>query len=441
MQAFFQAHPDVPRTYTIMMGGAAPRLVLGGEQGEGPRGRGGYRFLSNVFTARSPQWYVSMRAIGLSMGDTSAYSLWTHDFNSVLPSGLPALLDSAATGIHLSTGLYMHIVSSLPYDCEQQDDGTTVCECTEGKIAADFPSISISFESASTIRFLGLDSGDEVRVCIPPTNYVRYNQSAKKCRVDFIDTGRHRSLYGFETVVLGAPFFRSTAVFLDVERRRAGLGALDTAASRTGGSGGGSPDGEWHHSDGMALLSGGSDMFCSCADPKSWWNSGHRFSPKRVVVCLIGVSLLAAYIWIGYSTHQTAQWIRVCCDAQCPGVAEWFDDSRPPLRRGPPWPGLAGGHPPSFYEALPFPPERRRGRRRSDRPSARGGGGSAASGAGAAAAAGSAAAGAGVAESAVAEGSSLPPASAAGGIGSTSRTAIHAGRGHTLESDEDNPGV
>merc|ERR1712151_240211 len=58
---------------------------------------------------------------------------------------------------------------------------------------------------------------------------------------------------------------------------------------------------------------------CSCADPKNWWSTGKRLSPKRVVVVLVGVTILAAYIFIAHSPSRIAEGIRNLLDSICGG--------------------------------------------------------------------------------------------------------------------------
>lgn len=62
---------------------------------------------------------------------------------------------------------------------------------------------------------------------------------------------RHHTMFGMEAMVLGLPFFRAAGVLFDGKNRVVGIQPCDAQV---------------------------------CGDPKNWWSTGRRFSPKRVVV-------------------------------------------------------------------------------------------------------------------------------------------------------------
>jgi len=295
MGQFWKMHPEVPKTLRLELGGPRPRFVLGDEAVEGPRAEGGFRFLSSTFTALQPKWYVSVRAIGLSQGKESPFLQWNLDFNLGLPNGSPTLLDSGTDTIQVGSQVYQQLLLSMP-SCQAERWGTT-CDCKPGTISTDFPSISISFEASSAFRIIGLDSGADVIACIPPEAYITYDDKLKRCLVAIVDGGPRHKMFRYEAMVLGMPFFRSMAVVLDVENRRVGLGAPLTPVSISPVGGG-------------STIIGMQEQTCSCADPKNWWSTGKRFSPKRVVVVLVGTALFCAYVFVAHSPSPTAQQIR-----------------------------------------------------------------------------------------------------------------------------------
>jgi len=305
MDHFWKMHPEVPKTYRLELGGSRPRFVLGDEAVEGPRAEGGVRYLASTFTAVQPHWYVSVRAIGLSQGKESPFLQWNLDFNLGLPNGSPTLLDSGTDTIQVGSAVYQQLLLSMP-GCTAEKWGTT-CDCEPATISTDFPSISISFEASSAFRIAGLDSGADVIACIPPEAYIKYDDKKKKCVVAIVDGGPRHKMFRYEAMVLGMPFFRSIAVFFDVERRRVGLGTALTPVSSSPAVGG-------------SVIVGMQEQ-CSCADPKNWWSTGKRFSPKRVVVVLVGTALFCAYVFVAHSPSATAQHLKSLANGAWEGVS------------------------------------------------------------------------------------------------------------------------
>lgn len=304
MDQFWKMHPEVPKTYRLELGGPRPRFVLGDESVEGPRAEGGVRYLASTFTAVQPHWFVSVRAIGLSQGKESPFLQWNLDFNLGLPNGSPTLLDSGTDTIQVGSQVYQQLLLSMP-GCQAEKWGTT-CDCKPATISTDFPSISISFEASSAFRIVGLDSGADVIACIPPEAYIAYDDKLKRCVVAIVDGGPRHKMFRYEAMVLGMPFFRSMAVILDVEHRRVGLGQALTPVSSAPGAGG------------SAII--GMQEQCSCADPKNWWSTGRRFSPKRVVVVLVGTALFCAYVFVAHSPSAAAQQLRNLANGAWEGV-------------------------------------------------------------------------------------------------------------------------
>lgn len=307
---FWKEHPEVPKTFLLSFGAPTPHMAIGEDFREGSRVRGGVRFLAQTFTRRSDQWYTSMRAIGLSMGRRL---FWNFDFNQLSSTGAPALFDSGFDGIRLGHVLFEHVLSTLlDGGCEVTQTQTIICPCDPSNIEATFPSLSLSFEAAKNMRILGLDAGADVRVCIPPGNYVFPSKLQGRCDVLIHDGGREHKSFGLEAVVLGMPLFRSVTVVLDRGTQMLGVGAaaMDTAGSygynpvpasteADGGEGGASYASSYEASE-----------ICECADPKNWWQTGHRFSPWRVVVVLAAVALVMAYVHIGFSPSPSAENLR-----------------------------------------------------------------------------------------------------------------------------------
>jgi len=186
----------------------------------------------------------------------------------------------------------------MPRGCEANQKGYLECPCKEESIEDDFPSISISFETMATFRILGLDSGADTVMCIPPRAYVeQQTDKPGRCSLLVADGGETHKMFAAEAVVLGIPFFRSVNVLLDLENDVVGVEAIALPPRP--------------QSSGTVDLSQGD---CKCADPKWWWNTGKRFSPKRVVLALFLVSLVAGYIFVGFSRTRTAERMRALLD-------------------------------------------------------------------------------------------------------------------------------
>lgn len=308
---FWRTHPEVAKTFLLSFGAVRPSMTIGEQFREGARAQGGLRFLADTFTRRSDQWYTSVRAIGLSMASGSL--IWNFDFNQLSSAGAPALLDSGLDGIRLGHILFEHVLGSLlDGGCELMPTQTINCPCDAGNLEATFPSFSLSLEALENVRILGLDAGADVRACIPPYNYVVPSARAGRCDVLIMDGGREHKSFGLEAIVLGMPFFRSVTVAFDHGRRMLGVGA---AAIDIAGSIGYNPPPATTAADGGEALpaelgSSTSPKICNCADPKNWWQTGHRFSPLRVVVVLVGAAMVLAYVHIGFSPSPSAESIR-----------------------------------------------------------------------------------------------------------------------------------
>eukprot|EP00913_Durusdinium_trenchii_P032379 g30316.t1 len=52
-----------------------------------------------------------------------------------------------------------------------------------------------------------------------------------------------------------------------------------------------------------------------CSDPKNWWSTGRRFSPKRVVVALMIVTMISSYVFVGFSQSRTAERLRALLES------------------------------------------------------------------------------------------------------------------------------
>ncbi|CAK0901731.1 unnamed protein product [Prorocentrum cordatum] len=307
LQTFWHQHPEVPRTLRLELGGASPHLALGAALLEGPPGDEAARRLSDTFTSRSPLWYAPVRAVGLSFGRQDRALRWNQDYNSNPGAflGTPGLLDTSSSAIRVRTTTYESMLLAFPGDCKKDDEaGGTSCSCSESDdLGETFPYISISLESASTTRFFGLDSGDDVIVCMPPASYVSYNAKSRRCEVAVADDGE-RSAYS-ESLVLGAPFFRSVAVLLDYDRSFIRLGAPLEAGAAVRPSG-----------RRLAEEAGGAAQ-CPCADPKNWWSTGHRLSWRRVALVLAVAAALAAYVYVAHSPSQAAVFLRTQGERLC----------------------------------------------------------------------------------------------------------------------------
>jgi len=322
---FWTQHPELKPNYRLELGGPVPRVVLGELLHEGSRLKGRFRPLANSFISRRGLWYAPLRAIGLSYGDTSPWATWNLDFNRKSAYGTPVLLDSGSASIHFSSVVFNHILRNLPNGCEGDPTGKTIsCTCAGSATIKDFPSISLSFEAGDNFRILGLDVGREVLACIPASAYVTYDASVQRCKLAIADDGPIRVKYGYENIVLGVPFFKSAAVSFDLETQTLALGAAPgyvRPPSLVHGTPGSTQD-DWAYSQvadpGQSVQTG--PGMCHCADPKNWWATGKRLSPKRVVVVLVGVALLAVYIFIGYSPR--AEFIRAYVGSESTGTAQ-----------------------------------------------------------------------------------------------------------------------
>ncbi|OLP79915.1 hypothetical protein AK812_SmicGene39742 [Symbiodinium microadriaticum] len=288
LASLWNEHPEVPRTFRLELGLDRPRLLVGVEGSESSlSGPSKTTLLGSTLTRLMPNWYMSMRAIGLSYGKDSPSLRMSFDFNSEFAFGAAALLDSGATAIRVGTGIFERIVLGMPDGCRQTDDKAIGCPCER---EADLPMISISLETMATFRILGLDSGADTILCIPPSAYVSRSKEKKDwCELAIINAGQRHQVLGVEAVVLGLPFFRSAHVLFDASKRVIGVEPAWRPAT---------PD------------VSGSEAPCACADPKNWWQTGKRFSPKRVVVALIIVCMISSYVFVGFSQSRTAERIR-----------------------------------------------------------------------------------------------------------------------------------
>eukprot|EP00434_Breviolum_minutum_P012464 symbB.v1.2.010980.t1/scaffold725.1/size168906/6 len=274
LTAIWDANPQVPRTYRFELGHASPQLWLGVPSMESSRDE--VTFLGPTLT-RLPLRYVSLRAIGLSYGKESPSLRTSFDFNSELPFGAAALLDSGAGAIRVGAGIWERIMLGMPSGCKQDDGGAIGCPCQE-----ELPTISMSLETMATFRILGLDSGADIIVCVPPTAYVtRSSSRADWCELAIVNAGEHHTMFGMEAVV-------SASLVFDTVNRVVGVEPLLDASST-----------------GQAV----------CSDPKNWWSTGRRFSPKRVVVALMIVTMIGSYVFVGFSQSRTAERLRALLDS------------------------------------------------------------------------------------------------------------------------------
>mmetsp|Transcript_43648 Transcript_43648/g.100702 ORF Transcript_43648/g.100702 Transcript_43648/m.100702 type:complete len:540 (+) Transcript_43648:66-1685(+) len=232
-------------------------------------------------------WFVVVRAFGVSSPQSSSGSAeilggskGSIDFNSRYAQGVPALLDSGSSTITVPSRVFQAIKSVLPteYDCDSPDSVRKVIECSRcpepAKLDTSFPSISISFETADNIRLLGLDFGSDMVVCIPPRVFVTHLEGGQ-CRLAFFN-GEEPG----EQLVLGVPFFRAVDIVFDT-----------------------SDHSVWFtRSNGAQLIKDGESFReCTCADPKNWFNTGQRFSSRRVTVVLTLACCVYICIHITYS--------------------------------------------------------------------------------------------------------------------------------------------
>jgi len=368
---FWAKQPEVPKTLRLELGGPRPRLLVGEEFSDDSNSPSAVRFLGNTFSSRSSLWYAPIRAVGLSRQESGGQHtlLWSVDFNSFSPYGAPALFDSGSNAIRVGRLLFEQFITNMPEVCELPD-ATAMLECP---CDADFPSIAISFEAGANFRVLGLDAGLDVSVCIPPSAYVMRHGKEGKCRVAIANGGTHHVAFGLESIVLGVPFFRSVSVAYDLDRQLVGLGATPAAGGNapsgdesyaadgkaddsfasdgnTSDGGGVAPAGDddkWAEDneggDSAALDRGNqaeAENAPQCADPKNWWFTHHRFSPRRAELVLLGTAVVIAYVLLSHSPH--AEGLRAACRPLCCNDAEG---------------GVPTGARPTWAEPLPGRPE------------------------------------------------------------------------------------
>lgn len=300
-KAFWKEHPEVPKTFFLSFTGSQPRMVVGADLDRGADAVD-LKILSDSFTRSSELWYAPIRAIGFSLSGTL---VWNLDFNQFAWGGygVPARLDTGTDSIVVSHVLFEQFRNSLvDGQCVQNSKQGMDCPCSPSEIDTIFPWISISFETADTHRFLGFDSGADTRTCIPPSAYVKASGRAGMCSLAIVDGGPYQRFFGREGIVLGVPFFRAVSVGVDVDRHRISIKnvpvlqasvPVDAQTSLSGES-------SFQVSNGAVSTSMLGEL-CPCADPKNWWQVGHRFSLWRVVAVLVGTSLLLSYVFIGYS--------------------------------------------------------------------------------------------------------------------------------------------
>ena len=77
-------------------------------------------------------------------------------------------------------------------------------------------------QTLATFRILGLDSGADMIVCMPPSAYVRKGKG-DSCEVAIVNGGEHHTMFGMEAMVLGLPFLRSAGVVFDGQNRVVGI--------------------------------------------------------------------------------------------------------------------------------------------------------------------------------------------------------------------------
>jgi len=304
----FEARSDISKSYRLELGGTRPRLIFGEKLQEGPRQQGGVRLLADHYTTMvSGLLYASVRAMGVSTVDSQSLHS-SVDFNHFFPFGGAALLDSGAGDIRLGTGLFNLMLAAMPAGCEREatngvdskhpGPSRISCDCSKPGSEEKFPTISLSFESYANLRFLGVDAGYDLPVCIPPINYVSTNPKTGKCYLAIVEVGKS-TMFGVEAFVLGMPFFRSAAVAFDAERRLIAFGAGVNDASDAGMQAQSGPVG-----------APSSSPPCLCADPKSWLVTGRRLSLTRVVLVLSGVFLLLAYVHLRFSESAWLEGVR-----------------------------------------------------------------------------------------------------------------------------------
>jgi len=293
-KSFWAEHLEVPQTFFLSLGGPTPRMVIGADLENGPDASG-LTFLADVFTRRSNLWYTSLRAIGFSMapkadaGSGSGHLVWNLDFNQFMVEGAPARLDSGSKSIRVGHLIFERFIANLGDGrCRVNEEMGIDCPCNPAAIDEEFPWISLSFETFENARVLGLDMGSDMRVCIPPSAYVTPSGGIGTCRLAIVNAGLYQKFFGLEGVVLGVPFFKSVAVGMDLGRRRLALGpSLVSGFAPVGGATSGDTS--------------QTQVPCPCADPKNWWNSGHRFSANRCSLVLFGTVVTLVYIFLVHS--------------------------------------------------------------------------------------------------------------------------------------------
>lgn len=326
---FWEEHPEVPQTVFLDFTGRKPRMVIGSDLQAGPEARG-MTYMADLFTQRSSLWYTSLRAIGFSMapseGQTGSGTLvWNLDFNQFSLEGAPTRLDSGSRAIHVGHLVFERILASLPNPrCRVNEEHSIDCPCDNpSAIATTFPWISLSFETFDNYRVLGFDIGKSHRVCIPPSAYVSHHGD-NVCRLAIAETRLYQRFFGLEGIVLGLPFFKSVPVGMDLGRKRIGFGpAFYPGSAASSFATGEAMQMEARESSPTGTMSSGvvpdsREAECPCADPKNWWNVGHRLSVMRVVVVLTGTALVLAHIYFTYS--PSAEGLRTQLEGLTGGV-------------------------------------------------------------------------------------------------------------------------
>jgi len=268
--------------FSVELSSSKPRVVFGEDAISRPTTA--IRIVDTDETG-SGRWYVALRAMGLSNPGSSPSIIGrgSRDFNENSPGGIRAALDTGVASIRLPDTVFQVIFSSLPrqYECTiplEVKPKTIECgKCPEpDMLDKAFPSLSFSFETADNVRFMGLDMGSELRVCIPPRVYVTSDSLGKgRCTLAI-----QSSQSSDEALTLGVPFFRA----IDIQFRADGPSGRGISFI---------PD-----SEGQRLQDG---QPCLCADPKNWFQTGQRFSMWRVVTVLTFVACLASYVYIGFA--------------------------------------------------------------------------------------------------------------------------------------------
>lgn len=243
--------------------------------------------------------------------------MWNLDFNKFSLEGAPARLDTGSRAIRVCHYVFQHLLANMgDGSCKEAEDGID-CPCNPSAIEATFPWISISFETHNNVRFLGFDTGRDTRVCIPPSAYVTPSSQAGRCSLAIVDAGVYQRFFGLEGIVLGVPFFKAVSVGVDVGRQLVGIGgplsappgaaAADTETEMSA-PGEMAVPGETEAGEAVAVPQGvgmgatpGAQAACLCADPKNWWQTGHRFSATRCAVVLFGTAMTLAYVFVAHS--------------------------------------------------------------------------------------------------------------------------------------------